>query len=194
MDEYSERQLEIISAAVEIIAEKGIQNLTIKNLSSFIGISEAALYRHFNSKVDILEGVLDNFGRESRSQIAEIFESDYEVVEKIGMVLNHHFKRFAESPALAAVVFSEGIFQDSERLSEKILRIMNKTQGALLEIVNSEKDRNTLRDDIPREHIVLLIVGALRFHVNKWYLSGYGFDLVEEGNQVWESLRKLITK
>ncbi|MGC9375649.1 MAG: TetR/AcrR family transcriptional regulator, partial [Bacteroidales bacterium] len=42
---FSERQKEILTTAVEIIAAKGIQGLTIKNLSKEIGISEAAIYR-----------------------------------------------------------------------------------------------------------------------------------------------------
>ncbi len=55
------RQEEIINASIEIISEKGIQNLTIKNLSKAIGISEPAIYRHFDCKMDILLTILSKF-------------------------------------------------------------------------------------------------------------------------------------
>ena len=53
--ELSERQKEIINASLEIIAENGIQSLTIKNLSKKIGLVESAIYRHYESKTQILD-------------------------------------------------------------------------------------------------------------------------------------------
>ena len=44
-----------MESALGLIAEKGIQGLTIKNLSKKIGISEPAIYRHFDSKSSILD-------------------------------------------------------------------------------------------------------------------------------------------
>ncbi|MGD9706046.1 MAG: TetR family transcriptional regulator, partial [Candidatus Delongbacteria bacterium] len=43
MTELTERQKEILEKAIKIIAEEGIQNLTIKNLSKAVGVTEAAL-------------------------------------------------------------------------------------------------------------------------------------------------------
>ncbi len=55
------RQKEITEVALELISEKGIQGLTIKNLANKIGITEPAIYRHYDSKIDILIAVLDLF-------------------------------------------------------------------------------------------------------------------------------------
>ena len=54
MNRLSLRQQEIIDSALEIIAEKGIENFTIKNLARARGVSEPSLYRHFESKENIL--------------------------------------------------------------------------------------------------------------------------------------------
>ena len=45
--EFTVRQEEIILKSMEIIAREGIAALTIKNISGKVGVSEAALYRHF---------------------------------------------------------------------------------------------------------------------------------------------------
>ncbi len=65
----TERQKEIISVSLELISEKGIQGLTIKNLSKKIGVTEPAIYRHFDSKTEILISILDFFKKNS----AQIF-------------------------------------------------------------------------------------------------------------------------
>ena len=46
-NKFTERQIEIMEAAIKRIDCCGIQELTIKNLAADINLSEAALYRHF---------------------------------------------------------------------------------------------------------------------------------------------------
>ncbi|MEA1972657.1 MAG: TetR/AcrR family transcriptional regulator, partial [Candidatus Cloacimonadota bacterium] len=57
----SERQQQIVVTAIKLIANKGIQNLTTKNIANEIGISEPALYRHFDNKLEILKAVITYF-------------------------------------------------------------------------------------------------------------------------------------
>ena len=61
------RQQEIIDAALALIAEQGIQNLTIKNIAAALKITEPAIYRHFDSKFAILDALLDSFDHGSVS-------------------------------------------------------------------------------------------------------------------------------
>ena len=61
-NKLSSRQSEIINTAIKLIGEGGIQALTIKNISSEIGIAESALYRHFKSKTEVLSTLLDFLG------------------------------------------------------------------------------------------------------------------------------------
>lgn len=59
--EITERQQEIINVSLELIAESGIQSLTIKNLAKKIGFAESAIYRHYENKIQILLAILDFF-------------------------------------------------------------------------------------------------------------------------------------
>ena len=55
--EFSE---EIVTAVRKLIIIYGSENVTIKKIAQEIGISEAAIYRHFNSKKDILSFLIDD--------------------------------------------------------------------------------------------------------------------------------------
>ena len=57
--ENTARQQEIINAAIGIISKQGYQELTTKHLAESVGVSEAALYRHFDSKTDLVHSILD---------------------------------------------------------------------------------------------------------------------------------------
>jgi len=193
MGEFTKRQKEIIEASIRLIAEGGIQELTIKNLSRAIGISEPALYRHFQSKQAILQGLLGFFADDSRAVFERVAGSDLPAREKLHAVLTAHFDQFAKYPPFSAVLFSEEIFQNDGVLAEGVLAIMDNGQSCLRKIVRQGMAAGELRKDLPAEHLVVVIMGALRLTVTKWRLSKYGFDLRREGNSLWESIRALVS-
>ena len=55
------RQNQIIDAALQLTSAGGIQNLTIKNVSSRLGITEPAIYRHFAGKSEIVKALIESF-------------------------------------------------------------------------------------------------------------------------------------
>ena len=54
----TERQKTIVEAAIKLIDEGGIQNVTMKNIAARLDITEPAIYRHFASKNEILLAML----------------------------------------------------------------------------------------------------------------------------------------
>ena len=74
MKKFTERQQQIVEIAIKLIADKGIQNLTTKNLAKEIGISEPAIYRHFSSKLEILKAVITNFQIKMKPALEKYFE------------------------------------------------------------------------------------------------------------------------
>jgi len=194
MEHFTERQTEIIGAAIELIAEKGIQKLTIKNMANRIGVAEGAIYRHFDSKMDILLGILTRF-KENRIFSADITDSSDEgdPVGKLRALFISHFKNFTENPATASVIFSEEIFQNDKRLSDRVYEIMKENQRLVRDILRRGQEGGKIRRDISATQLSLLITGSLRLLVTKWRLSGYQFNLIEEGDSLFETVRQVLT-
>ena len=192
MHTYTERQKEIIEVSIQLIAEKGIQQLTIRNLSKRIGISEPAIYRHFESKLDILLAILSHFKTSNKETVKHIKSMDRTAIEKIEMMFLSHFERFVEKPALAAVIFSEEIFQNDKRLSKQVAAIMKLNQDAVSTLILLGQQNSEIRKDIPEEQLSLILLGALRLIVKKWQLSDHSFNLLTEGTALWQSIKKII--
>ena len=83
IDMITDRQKEIIEASLEIIYRQGIQGLTIKNLSKSIGISEPAIYRHYDSKIDILLAILDHFKSNGEQLFKIVSDNSDLAIQKI---------------------------------------------------------------------------------------------------------------
>jgi len=194
MKELTLRQQEIINTSVELIAEKSIQGLTIKNLSKKLGITEGAIYRHFDSKFEILLTILSNFQKEADKLLKIVCDSDKSPMEQIEAIFTHHFKRFSENPAIASVIFSESIFQNDSRLTSEVFKLLHAHEEALECIIESGQKRGEFRNDIQYNVLVRMIIGSIRYTVTKWRLTNFQFDLIKEGNILLDSIKQLIKK
>jgi len=190
----TKRQEEIITASINLISEKGIQGLTIKNLSKEIHISEPAIYRHFESKTDILIHLLDNF-KNMVLETTKIIQNDNDTSwNKIHKLLGGYYRKFAETPSLVSVIFAEEIFKNEKVLSDKVLEILNINEKMLLKLIVEGQAKKELRNDIDKKYLALLIIGSLRLLVKKWELNHNNFDIIKEGEMLFVELEKLLKK
>ncbi len=190
----TQRQEEIITASINLISEKGIQGLTIKNLSKEIHISEPAIYRHFESKADILIHLLDNFKNMVLKTTKAIQNDSGSSWYKIHKLLIGYYTKFAETPSLVAVIFAEEIFKNEKVLSKKILEILNMNENILLTLIDEGQKNGELRNDVDKKYIAVLIIGSLRFLVKKWELNNNNFNILKEGENLLAELDKLLKK
>ncbi|MEX2442200.1 MAG: TetR/AcrR family transcriptional regulator [Alkalispirochaeta sp.] len=188
----TDRQQEIMDTAIAIIAEEGIQKLTTKALSRRIGISEPALYRHFENKLAILVAILEHFSQWSRIVLWEIVESDRSPEDKIRELFRRHAVRFVESPATSAVLFSEEIFKNHPELVQSMTGIMSAAEGFVRHILEEGIAAGRLRADVPLEHLAMVTLGALRLLVTRWRLNDYGFDLQAESDRLAGSVVAMV--
>lgn len=189
--ELSERQKEIINASLELIAEKGIQSLTIKNLSKKIGLVESAIYRHYESKTHILIALLDAIVEQmqysNRKEVANLFEF---IEEK----LENHFLLFQENPAMVSVVFAEDLFQNEPELVEKTRNKVINSIATMSDLLQKGQQRGEIRSDIDAEIISIMINGGVRMLVKQWRMSEFSFDLVSRGKELTESYKSMLSK
>lgn len=191
---YTERQLEIIHTGIKLIAEKGLQGLTIKNLSNAIGISEPAIYRHYKNKKEILVNIIDFFSGSTESNITEIAQSDLSSFDKLRQAFEYQFSRLQKNPALISVISSEEIYQGEDYLKEKIRDITLLVAGKLEEIVKEGQMKKEIRDDVPSSQITIMIMGAMRMMMVKWQLFEQKINLMEEGSKILENVLMLISR
>jgi len=190
----TDRQEEIIETALELIDAEGIQGLTIKNLSKRIGISEPAIYRHFDNKIHIITTVLEMLKKDSESIFNLKISENENAVERISELFKSHFALFANKPVLASVIFSEELFKNETVLKDKVNEVITHNNEILVSILKTGQEKNEIRQDIKADDLAILIMGTLRLFVKKWQLSGLSFNLEKEGNRIIKMIKTLIEK
>lgn len=190
----TDRQKEIISASLKLIAEKGIQGLTIKNLANSIGITEPAIYRHYENKIQILIAILEHF-KHNTEQIYTIEKNkNLKAIDKIQKIFSNHFEVFVGTPSLVPVIFSEEIFRNETILIKRVTEIMERNDKILNAVIMKGQEEGDIRNDLDHKYLSVVIMGTLRLFIKKWQLSDYSFDLMEEGNTIIQAIKLLISK
>jgi len=191
MKEITDRQRQIVAAALDIVAERGPEALTIKGIAGRVGFSDAAVYRHFQSKAQILSTVVDLFAASSERLLEEIRACDCPRLEQLRLFFLDRCRVFANDRVVAAVMFAESLFQSEPALAAKLHGVLQGHRRLLLEIIRAGQRQGAIRG-LPAEHLFTMVMGSLRLLVLQWRIGGYAFDLLRAGEKLWRSLETLI--
>lgn len=190
--EWSKRQREIITQAINLIAEKGIQDFTTKNLAALLSISEAAIYRHFSSKSEILSNIIDYLEYQSMSLLNSMSNDAFNAIEKVRLFIHSRFILFSREANLAYIMFNENIFQNDQDNAQKMSQLMQKHQKYLFENINLAKEQGLIRNDLDNETLFLILIGPTRLLINQWFLNQQSFDLINKGSVLCNQLEKIL--
>ena len=191
MNNYTERQNQIIQESIQLIAEKGIQGLTIKNISKAIGISEPAIYRHFENKDDIILAIISTMKQNTEEELSHVDENN-PTIDKIKKMIQGHTDRFIKNPSLTAIIFSEEIFNNNSILAKPIRIMMKLNQNKLIAMIEKGPASGDVRVDIQAEQISLMVIGSFRFLVSKWHIMNFDFDLKNDVNEMLNAIEKVL--
>jgi AcrR family transcriptional regulator len=193
MKQVTARQQEIIAAALALIADRGLESLTLKNIADRVGFSDAAVYRHFRNKAEILVAIIEIFARDSRRLLAEIQDCSCPELEKIRLFFLDRCRVFSADRVLATVMFAENLFPDDPLLAAKVHQVLGGHRRLLLQTLRRGRRQGKIRD-LPAEHLFDVVMGSLRLLVLQWRVGGYGFDLLRAGERLWRSLEILLAR
>ena len=190
--ELTTRQKDILKAAIAIIANQGYEKLTTKNLATKIGVTDAALYRHFRSKRELVTMILGYFESISNKVLQEIRDRAYPPLESIRHFVEDRYILFSTYPDLAKVMFSEELFKNDPTFKGQSQCIIHKHKQALENYIIQAQQEGKIRTDLSAKQLFRIIVGSMRFTVTQWNLSDGAFDLKQEGSELIETIMKLI--
>lgn len=190
--DITNRQMEIVQAAIKVIARQGYEKLTTKNLAASLGVTDASLYRHFDSKKELIKMILCYFEHLSCAVIQEIKAQKLDPISCIRRFVMNRYEMFSKEPDLAMVMFSEELFKHDHSFEEYLQGIMHIHRDEVLAYIMEGQQKGMIKADLNPLHIFRIVVGSMRLLVTQWNLTKHGFDLLEEGRNQTETITRLI--
>lgn len=184
--------MEIVKAAIQVIAQQGYEKLTTKKLAQSIGVTDAALYRHFESKKELIRMVLCYFEQVSCEVIQRINSLQISPLEKVSRFVLDRYEIFENDPDLAMVMFSEELFKNDPSFEENLLSIMHIHRDEVMGYIMQGQRIGQIRENLNPMHLFRMIVGSMRLLVTQWNMSRHAFDLKAEGKSLLNTIIQLI--
>ncbi len=192
---YSPRQQQIINNTMEIIGTEGMNAFTISNLARKTGISESAIYRHFNSKDEIITEMLNTVFLIVAQLIGgSMNQNENSASIRLQKIVELLLQNFKDHPSHVTLLFAEEYFMTSEKLKLLVFNILNSIQLNIQQVLDYGKSKNEFPKSMNTASVALIFIGAIRILLMNWKLSNYQIDLLARGRQFSTTLIKLITK
>ncbi|MGM0532064.1 MAG: TetR/AcrR family transcriptional regulator [Bacteroidota bacterium] len=180
MSTLTKRQEEIVWSAISLIDEKGIQGLTIKNLAVRMKFTEAAIYRHFKSKANILTAIIVLFKAQTTQIINEKERSSENSLTQLKNIFLRYSNIFSKNPAIVSVIFAEEIFQNEASLTARLTEIIETNEQYFSRLIQQGQKAGEIRNDIDPTLAATNLLGSFRLTVKKWKLNGFAYSLQDE--------------
>ncbi|MDR2244742.1 MAG: nucleoid occlusion factor SlmA [Burkholderiales bacterium] len=183
-----ERRAQILQTLASMLENPCAEKITTKTLAAQLDVSEAALYRHFASKAQMYEGLIEFIETTLFSLINRI-QSDSEdgcaqAEQIVSMLLS-----FAEkNPGMTRVLTGEALVHENERLQQRINQLFDRIEAALRQSLRVAQ----LADQLPRGHDINAHAAVLTAYVTgRWqFFVKTGFK--RHPQEGWEAQRAFL--
>ncbi|MFO7665254.1 MAG: TetR/AcrR family transcriptional regulator [Desulfobacterales bacterium] len=188
------RKREIIEAARKLIFKKGSEHVTVNNIAKVVKISEAAIYRHFRNKKEILSFLASHITESLIHDIDSAEKSPLSYPDNIGGILRSHLSKIEQKRGVSFQVIAEIISFGDRKLNKQVYDGIQNYLQRFRELLNKGIMGGLIREDIDPEATALLLFGMIQGLVNTWALSNYSFDLTERYDTLWNVFRQMVIK
>ena len=186
------RKQQIIDAARKLIIRKGSEHLTVRSMAKEVGLTEAAIYRHFKSKREILSFLMNNIMDTMLYDVERTTVENSPSLETIDQVLKHHLSEIEQRKGMSFQIIAEIISLGDKKLNKDVYEKLNLYIDRIENLLSAGARGGHIRDGIDFGASALLLFGMIQGLANIWALSGYSFDLSAKYESLWAIYQKAV--
>ena len=185
MAKKGQRREEILQALARMLESNTEGRVTTAGLAQEVGVSEAALYRHFGSKGQMFEALLEFIEESLFSRVNRILESQEEPAEQCEAVLRLWLGFAAKNPGLARLMLGEAVQGESDALRGRVNQLMERLETQLKQILKRARLDARLSGETDALAAANLLAAVVHGRINQYSRSNFRLDPTEQWSAQW---------
>jgi len=167
-----ERRVQILQALAAMLEQPGAERITTAALAAKLEVSEAALYRHFASKAQMFEGLIEFIEQTVFSLVNQIVERDGAAtdpavgVRQAGKIVAMLVQFAEKNPGMTRVMVGDALVFENERLQQRMNQFFDKIESTfkqcLREGVQSSSATPSVDAQVSASVLTAFVVGRLQ--------------------------------
>ena len=126
-----ERRVQILQTLAQMLEQPGAERITTAALAAQLDVSEAALYRHFASKAQMFEGLIDFIEHSVFTLINQIHERELGAAAQVQKMLTVLLQFAEKNPGMTRVMVGDALVFENDRLVLRMNQFFERFEGQL---------------------------------------------------------------
>jgi len=185
-----ERRQLILEVLARMLEQNQGEHITTAQLARAVGVSEAALYRHFPSKARMFEGLLEFTEETLFTRINRILAEETQAEARIHGILFLLLGFADKNPGMARLLYGDVLVGETERLRARVVQIYERIETQLKQILREAEIGENLR--VPVTDTAALLLAVAEGAITRFVRSEFRSSPVAGWDKQWELLRKGI--
>lgn len=184
------RRAQILQALASMLQTSPGQRITTAKLAAQVGVSEAALYRHFPSKARMFEGLIEFIEETLFSRINKILNEEKDTATRCQLIL-HLILGFAEkNPGITRILNGDALMGEQDRLRERITQLFERLETQFKQVLRERKLREG--KTLPAEEAVIanILICFADGRINQFVRSEFTRRPTEGFAEQWQFINK----
>lgn len=187
----SRRQAILEALAYELEQNPG-QRITTAQLAKGLGVSEAALYRHFPSKARMFEGLIEFAEETIFGLIKQILESEPNAVARCEKIITLLLGFSAKNPGISSILIGTALTGETERLRQRVNQFFERLETQFRQILRERELTLTEAGGRPVNETANLLLTVVEGHLQQFVRTGYRQSPLASWDEKWQLLSTLL--
>jgi len=187
------RKQQIIEAARRLITDKGMEAVTIDAIAETVGFSEAAIYRHFSSKQQILHQLISDLEHDLLACVASAQTTEPNALRVLECILEAHLADVEGSRGVSFIVVAGAMSFEGIGLSHRIREMLDRYIESIKEVMRRGVGEGEFHKNLNVDAAAFTFLGMIQSTATIWALNDYSWSLDQWRNQILEIYKKGVT-
>lgn len=188
----SQRRQQILEALAHMLEANPGERITTAGLAREVGVSEAALYRHFPSKSKMFEGLIEFVEETMFSRINMILAEEQTALKRCQKILTLLLTFTARNPGITRILTGDALAGESERLRHRVAQLFDRLETQLKQIVREAEMREGLRPIISAGATANLMLASAEGRISQFVRSSFKRAPTVDWQEQWELMAEGI--
>lgn len=186
-DKQSRRD-QVLQALALMLEEDSGKRITIASLARQVGVSEAALYRHFPSKARMFEGLIEFIEATLFERIRRILDDTPEALPRCRQILILLLGFAEKNPGLSRLLGGDALTGETARLRQRMNQLFERLETQLKQILREAEVREGRRPTLPASSAANLLLAYAEGRITQYVRSDFRRRPTEHWEDQWQLL------
>lgn len=169
----SNRREEILQALAIMLQSNPGGRITTAALAKQVGVSEAALYRHFPSKGKMLEGLIEYAEQTLFSRISQILQEQSEANQRCHDIILLVITFVERNPGFARLFAGDALQGETERLRNRMCQLLDRIETQLRQVLGEHRAQLTELPNYPVNPTAKLMLAVAEGRIQQFVRSDF---------------------